>query len=174
MNKQLDYTRAKQKFSQEKHQITFSVAAINIELIENIGSILRLADAAHASKVLFFNENTLPIKEAKLTRIARHANKTVDWKFVDHSDALELDKKVAVAVEITSESTNIFTTQLPKNPCFVVGSERQGIPEDVLQQCVCTVHIPMFGNNSSMNVSQALGIVIYEFVRQQAYATQKI
>ena len=71
-----------------------------------------------------------------------------------------------IAIEITSKSTSILNTQLAEQCVLVIGNEKHGIAEDVLNMCSNAVHIPMFGGNGSMNVSHALAIVLYEWRRQ--------
>jgi tRNA G18 (ribose-2'-O)-methylase SpoU len=44
----------------------------------------------------------------------------------------------------------------------VVGSERNGIENEILKCANSIYHIPMFGQNSSMNVAQATSIALYE------------
>lgn len=54
-------------------------------------------------------------------------------------------------------------------PCaLVLGSEGDGIPAEVLAQCDETVAIPLYGLCTSLNVSQAAAICVYEMVRQSA------
>jgi len=50
---------------------------------------------------------------------------------------------------------------------IVMGAEDTGISPAVLLQCDTPVSIPMLGNISSLNVSVAAGIIIYEAVRQR-------
>jgi tRNA G18 (ribose-2'-O)-methylase SpoU len=71
-----------------------------------------------------------------------------------------------VAIEITSQSSDVYRTQLSTDGAFVIGSERYGISEHILRLCTYAVHIPMFGVNSSMNVATSLGIVLYEWHRR--------
>jgi len=49
---------------------------------------------------------------------------------------------------------------------LVIGDENSGISEEILSQCKKQVHITMFGKNSSMNVSQAAAIALYELTKQ--------
>lgn len=51
--------------------------------------------------------------------------------------------------------------------CFIVGSEGKGISKTVLKQCDFIVSIPMFGKVTSLNVSVATALLVYECVRQR-------
>jgi tRNA G18 (ribose-2'-O)-methylase SpoU len=70
-----------------------------------------------------------------------------------------------VALEITSDSVALDALVLKNDSkiLLIVGNERHGISQLILDTVKTKVHIPMFGNNSSMNVSQATGIALYEF-----------
>jgi tRNA G18 (ribose-2'-O)-methylase SpoU len=50
----------------------------------------------------------------------------------------------------------------------VIGEENFGISEAVLQQMDAVVHIPMFGQNSSMNLVQATSVALYEITNQMS------
>ena len=49
---------------------------------------------------------------------------------------------------------------------IVMGSEQKGISTGVLKQLTDRVSIPQLGQISSLNVSVATGIMLYEVVRQ--------
>ena len=87
-----------------------------------------------------------------------------------HHEFLDSHEKYQplIAIEITSASDNLFETTLPDKCTLVVGNERQGIDEKILNVCHHAIHLPMFGNNGSMNVSHALAITLYEWRRQMS------
>jgi 23S rRNA (guanosine2251-2'-O)-methyltransferase len=54
-------------------------------------------------------------------------------------------------------------------PCaVVVGGEGQGLSELVRKRCESLAHIPMRGKVSSLNVSVAAALVMYEALRQRS------
>jgi 23S rRNA (guanosine2251-2'-O)-methyltransferase len=50
---------------------------------------------------------------------------------------------------------------------IVLGSEGKGVHDLVRKKCDFVVSIPMLGKVSSLNVSVAAGVVLYEIVRQR-------
>ena len=50
--------------------------------------------------------------------------------------------------------------------CLVVGAENTGVCQALLDASDATVHIPMRGHNSSMNVANACAIATYEIARR--------
>lgn len=69
-----------------------------------------------------------------------------------------------MALEITTESSSLFTYAPPtdvREIVLIAGSESTGVPKALLTLCDASVHLPMYGQNSSMNVSVALGAAVY-------------
>ena len=48
---------------------------------------------------------------------------------------------------------------------FVLGSEREGLPDDVLAACAATATIPLAGSAESLNVAMAGTIALYDWRR---------
>ena len=49
---------------------------------------------------------------------------------------------------------------------FVLGSEREGLPDEVLRGCDAVATIPQAGHADSLNVAAAGAIALYESVRR--------
>jgi tRNA G18 (ribose-2'-O)-methylase SpoU len=142
------------------------VVAVGVVDPFNIGSIFRICEAAGCREIIFVDSSD--IGALKVKRASRHTSRTVPFQTVSLEDFEQLIQTLPplVAVEITSKSTDVFATRLPQDVALVVGGERYGIPEEILERCEYAVHIPMFGQNSSMNVATSLGIVLYEWHRR--------
>jgi tRNA G18 (ribose-2'-O)-methylase SpoU len=69
----------------------------------------------------------------------------------------------AIALELTTTSKALEDLDIPeKRPvALFIGNEKTGISTKVLANIPTHVHIPMQGNNSSMNVTQAAAIGLY-------------
>ena len=52
------------------------------------------------------------------------------------------------------------------SPLFVLGAERDGLPEDVLAGCDLVATIPTSGPAESLNVAAAGAIALYEWSRR--------
>ena len=55
-----------------------------------------------------------------------------------------------------------------------MGAEDIGISPEALRLCDTFVSIPMFGRISSLNVSVAAGVMMYEVVRQRLEADMEV
>lgn len=161
------YERQKDLRAQQGYLPAPQIVAAPLHVPENIGSVLRLADAAGSSGVIFLG-NT-PVDDTRLQKTARKCESLVAWQvtslehFLNACDSL----RPLIALEITSRSQNLFSTILPRTCTFVIGNERHGIPTALLTACDYAIHIPMYGVNGSMNVTHALGIALFEWRRQQ-------
>jgi len=145
------------------------IIAINLQTPANIGAVYRLADATAAKKIIFVSDNDSDLRNNKVVKAtSRNTSLIIDTEIWSH-DEFHLNHQQLpdlIAIELTTKATNIFTTCLPFDCSFVIGSERHGIPDTILDNCKAAVKIPMFGINGSMNVSHALALCLYEWHRQ--------
>jgi len=143
------------------------IIGYNIKTPENIGNIIRLADNSGCKEVLFVtnDDNT---RSSRIKKTASSSYSSVNWSFCRES---ELKSKVPsdykwIAIETSSDSKNIYQVKLPNKVALIVGNEITGIDSRLLDKCNEIVHIPVLGNNTSMNVSHALAVVLFEWIRQ--------
>ena len=61
----------------------------------------------------------------------------------------------------------MYKADLKGPAAIVIGSEGDGMSRLVRQSCDVTVSIPMKGNITSLNASNAASILLYEAVRQR-------
>ena len=57
---------------------------------------------------------------------------------------------------------------------FVLGGEGKGLHEQVRKHCDMLVRIPMAGKISSLNVSVAAGVVLFEWKRRRSKQDSKL
>lgn len=146
-----------------------AIVAAGLRVPENLGMVLRLADAAGATRVVFVNEQE-PI-QARIRKTARNADTFIPWEICDTETFLQkhaASLQPLIAVELTTHSANLFETELPEHCTIVVGGEQHGIPAEILRVCERAVHIPMYGVNGSMNVTHALAVALFEWRRRRA------
>ncbi len=142
----------------------------NITGEANIGSLFRLADAFGIDKIIFCG--TLPnLNSNRLKRTARNTHNSVKFEYFKSSVKTIQDYRDSgyriLALEITSQSKSIqhFNYSASDNILLIAGNERHGISEEVLKISEEAYHIEMFGENSSMNVAQSVGIALYEIIK---------
>lgn len=143
------------------------IVADRIKTPENMGMILRVASNAGCEKVVFIDSGQ-PVRHNKIKKTAQTSYDNIDWSICQPNelDSLLPQDYHRIAIETATTATSLFETQFPTGCVFFVGNEASGLSESLLQQCSSTVYIPMPGNTVSMNVSHALAVVLFEWVRQ--------
>jgi 23S rRNA (guanosine2251-2'-O)-methyltransferase len=77
------------------------------------------------------------------------------------------DRGVWLAAATDQAETSLYAADLTGPMAMVVGSEGQGVRRLTGELCDYHVRIPMLGTVSSLNVSVATAICLYEIVRQR-------
>ena len=71
-----------------------------------------------------------------------------------------------VGLEQTTNSHNLYEFRFERRTCLVVGNERLGLSDDLLEVLDDVVEIPTYGAPHSHNVATATAIALYEYCRQ--------
>jgi len=69
---------------------------------------------------------------------------------------------------VPGAETPLWELDLPERVTFVLGAERDGLPEDVLASCEAQVAIPVGDASDSLNVAVTGAIALYEHRRRRA------
>tara|TARA_Y100000589_G_scaffold330799_1_gene381647 strand:- start:6431 stop:6931 length:501 start_codon:yes stop_codon:yes gene_type:complete len=143
-------------FESETHNLDIVLVCDKLESPANIGGVLRLADAFGVSQVVFLGGKQKLSPRAK--SVSRGTEKYLDYRFVEKIDFDERDW-FCLELSLTSKPIRNFSLTSQKIG-IVVGNEKNGVREQYLSLFPC-FHIPMFGNNSSMNVASALSAALF-------------
>ena len=145
-----------------------SVALVEPEIPPNTGNIARLCAATntplHIVGVTGFRMDDRAVRRAGLdywphVQLARHQNLESMYQSLPHSRF----------VYLTTKADRLYTDwAFQRDDCLVFGPETRGLPEELLRQnwdnCL---RIPMLNPNvRSLNLATAVGIVLYEKLRQ--------
>lgn len=141
---------------------------------DNLGALIRLADNIGATEVCFLG-NEEEHRMGKVRRAAASSRDNIPWYFSEETDLHKIvpQGKTIVAIETADNATCIYDTELPDNVAFIVGSERDGLSEALLEQCDLVVYIPVPGPTRSLNVSHAAAVALFEWQRQMRNRRQK-
>lgn len=139
----------------------------------NIAALFRLADAARVAEVILYQCSIDPQEDNKVKKIARSAQQIVPQRRTEHLSDLKALKKTYhfVALEITTQSIPYFHYKGPTPLALVIGNEQKGVSQDLLDLCEESIHVPMLGRNSSMNVAMATGIATYGLLHVTGHLT---
>ncbi|MEO1254575.1 MAG: RNA methyltransferase [Bacteroidota bacterium] len=130
----------------------------------NLGAIFRLADAGRVAGIYSFKSSVADL--SKVTRVSRQTASQIPYYSLEKlGEVIELTKTYkSIALEYTNQSM-VYTSYSDRTPCMlVIGNERNGVSQELLNLCQESLHIPMLGQNSSMNVSTATGIILYHLL----------
>jgi len=139
----------------------------NIRSQNNVGSVFRTADAFRLSGVYLCGITATP-PHREIHKTALGATESVDWAY--YPTTMEAVKELhsqgytVLAVEQTEASIKLPDYHPVKGDKLAVifGNEVNGIDEDVLPLVTNSIEIPQFGTKHSINVSVAVGIVIWD------------
>ncbi len=147
--------------------------AHDLDLALNVGALFRIADALGVEHLHLSGSTPVP-PDPKIRKSARSAERHVAWSYAADPlatvEALRSQGWRIASLELTSGS--IALHELPVAPddrvCLILGAENAGVCQALLDASDVTVHIPMRGHNSSMNVANACAIATYEVARRLA------
>lgn len=138
----------------------------------NLGACLRTADAAGVHLVLLPKDRSAGLTPAA-RRAAAGAAEVLPLVFVTNlARALKQLKERGVWLAGTSDAADrsLFETNLDGPLGLVLGGEGQGMRRLTAEHCDYLVRIPMQGTVSSLNVSVAAGVCLFEIARQRGAA----
>jgi tRNA G18 (ribose-2'-O)-methylase SpoU len=131
----------------------------------NLGSLCRVAEAFGVSEFYIHHENQAFLKLPRCIKTSRHSHKYLNIKVYTNIEALIEDLKkqdyFMLGLEYCDESVDLKNFKPYSKTALIIGHEKVGIENTVLEKIDKVAHIQMFGRNSSMNVSQATAIALY-------------
>jgi len=135
----------------------------------NLGACLRSADGAGVHGVIVPKDNSVGLTPV-VTKVACGAAETVPLIMVTNlSRTLDkLQQQGAWVVGTAGEAEHtIYDLDLTGPLVLVMGAEGTGMRQLTRKQCDFLAKLPMAGEVSSLNVSVATGICLFEVVRQR-------
>jgi len=135
----------------------------------NLGAILRTSEATGVDAVVISRHRSVGLTPA-VHRTSMGGSSTVPIIRDNLYSALKLLKEEGVkAIGVDPEGTvDYYDENLSGSIAFVVGGEEKGLSASLIERCDRIVKIPMKGKLTSLNVSVATALVLYERMRQQS------
>ncbi|MFT7129095.1 MAG: 23S rRNA (guanosine2251-2'-O)-methyltransferase [Gammaproteobacteria bacterium] len=135
----------------------------------NLGACLRTADAAGVDAVIAPKDNSATLN-ATVRKVACGAAEAVP--FIQVTNLARTMKDIQQrGIWITGTTGNsddsIFDAELTGPLAIVMGAEGKGMRRLTTENCDYLVKLPMAGSVSSLNVSVATGICLFEVLRQR-------
>jgi len=149
------------------------LALDGVEDPQNFGALLRVADGAGIDGVIFTERRSAPLSPVAIKASAGAAEHLRLARVVNLVRSLEwLKERNIWCIGLDERGDMDYERYDYRGPCcLVLGREGEGLHELVRKTCDQLVRIPMAGKVSSLNVSTAGAVVLYEAFRQRRHAS---
>ncbi len=138
----------------------------------NLGACLRSAEAAGVDAVIVPERRAVGITPV-VSKIACGAAETMPFYQVTNlSRTIEQLQKLDIRIIGAAEqaSSELFDSDLTGSIALVMGAEDKGLRRLTREKCDEIISIPTMGKISSLNVSVAAGVCLFEAVRQRNFS----
>ncbi len=154
--------------AKEKNQDPFIIILDEIEDPHNLGAIIRTAECAGAHGIIIPKRRSASVNQTVYKSSAGAVEHILVAKVTNINASIEdLKKKGLWIYGADMHGTDFhFNTSLKGPIALVIGNEGKGLSKLTKEKCDVLVKIPMLGNITSLNASNAAAILIYERVRQ--------
>jgi 23S rRNA (guanosine2251-2'-O)-methyltransferase len=153
----------------EKKQKVFFLILDGVQDPHNLGACLRSADAAGVDAVIVPKDNAVGITPV-VSKVASGAAETVPLIQVTNlartMQSLQ-EKGVWIYGAAGEVEQSLFSAKLTGSIAIALGAEGAGLRRLTREHCDVLLKIPMQGTVSSLNVSVATGVFLFEAVRQR-------
>ncbi len=150
----------------------------NIRSLNNIGSVFRTADAFRLTGICLCGITAIP-PHREIHKTALGATESVAWSHyattLEAISRLHLEGYHIIAVEQAKGSTplNRYFPEPGRKLAILFGNEVNGVEEEALKQSDGCIEIPQFGTKHSINISVAVGIVIWDIFSKLTFYQNK-
>ena len=154
----------------ENGQVPLFLVLDGVEDPRNLGAILRTADAAGVHGVIIPERRATGLTETVAKAAAGAVEHVPVVKVTNIVHAIEDLKKAGIWVagaEAGGEQL-YWSADLAQPTALVLGGEDRGVRRLVRERCDYLVSLPLHGSISSLNVSVAAGVLLYEALRQRS------
>ena len=156
-----------------KHSAKMPLALVldNIRSLNNIGSMLRTADAMAVEQVWLCGITATP-PSPEIHKTALGAEESVDWRYAPSTltalASLRGEGYRLCCLEQVEGSVELqhFEAEPGARYAVVVGHEVKGVDQTVVDACDVCLEIPQRGTKHSLNVAVSAGIALWHLYQQ--------
>lgn len=148
------------------------VALDSVQDPQNLGAILRSAEAAGTQGVIVPTRRSAPLSAAAVKASAGAALHLNLCEVPGLAAAITEIKRARIWCVALDPGGEIlpWSFDFTQRVCVVVGGEEEGVHRLVRERCDLRVRLPMAGRVASLNASAAAAAILYEIQRQRAPA----
>ena len=156
------------KLSEKKQGLV--LALDQVQDPQNLGAILRNAEAVAADAVILCTDRAIEVTSAVVKASAGASEHLSIAKVVNLARAMEQLKEHgfwAVGTSLEAKE-NALAFDWPDKILLVLGSEGKGMRRLIHEKCDFLIKLPLLGRISSLNVASTAAVCLYEILRNQA------
>ncbi|GAA4831494.1 23S rRNA (guanosine(2251)-2'-O)-methyltransferase RlmB [Algivirga pacifica] len=153
----------------QEGKIPFILVLDRVTDVRNFGAIARTAECAGMQAVVIPAKGAAQIGSDAMRSSAGALNHISVCRTESLNQTITYLQESGLQVVGCSEKggDTIYDVDYTVPTAIVMGSEEDGISDDIIKQADTLAKIPMGGKVSSLNVSVAAGIIIFEALRQK-------
>jgi 23S rRNA (guanosine2251-2'-O)-methyltransferase len=139
--------------------------------VRNFGALARTAECAGLDAIIMGDSGNAPITGDAMKTSAGALSHLPVCRVKDMKKTLHFLRESGIQIIACTEKATdlLYDVDLNTPLALIMGSEEDGISPQLLKDADRLAKIPMRGKISSLNVSVAAGISIYEALRQRGY-----
>ncbi|HYG39126.1 MAG TPA: 23S rRNA (guanosine(2251)-2'-O)-methyltransferase RlmB [Cytophagales bacterium] len=155
-----------------KGETPFIIVLDRITDVRNFGAISRTAECAGVHGILIPDKGAAQINSDAMKTSSGALNFIPICRENNLLQAIKFLKDSGLQIVASTEKAekSIYEADYKSPVAIILGSEEDGISNDLLKVADHLVKIPIFGKIDSLNVSVATAVVTYEVVRQRNIA----
>jgi len=140
--------------------------------VRNFGAIARTAECEGVDAILIPSKGSALVTSDAMKASAGALNRIPVCKTDDLKNSLFYLQQSGLRLVACTEktATPLYQVNLRGSVAIIMGSEENGITQDLINMSDIKAKIPMRGSISSLNVGVATGMVLYEKLRQELYS----
>ena len=137
--------------------------------VRNFGAISRTAECAGVHGIIIPMQGSAQINEEAIRTSAGALMRIPVCREKNLKSTANFLKESGITLYAVTEhaNENFYSKDFSGPAALIMGSEETGISNELLRTCDHMVKIPMLGEISSLNVSVAAGVLLFEAVRQR-------
>jgi 23S rRNA (guanosine2251-2'-O)-methyltransferase len=154
----------------ERGEVPLILVLDGITDVRNMGAIARTAECAGVHAIVIPAKGSAQINADGIKTSAGALYKIPVCRHDNFMQTIRFLQESGLQLVCCTEKTNddIYKPDYTSPTAIIMGSEEDGIRNEVIRIADHLAKIPMFGEIESLNVSVSTGIILYEAIRQRS------
>lgn len=138
----------------------------------NLSNMIRSAEFFGLKQIYIWDENKLlsPPRNKATRADMNHMARVWTAGAIEHIEVIPVENVFeflkaypgrTLATVIDSSATPLSRFLFEEHDLIIMGSEKEGLPTAIVEQCDQAIHLPALGKTDCLNVSVSLGIFLY-------------